>query len=196
MPRARLASLVSLCALIAGTALAQTPPPPPPPAPKIDSPSTRPSDSFGEEVQMPERTIVFVRGHGTWDVAFESLIAAFKQVNEYLEKEKIARNGMALTIYTQTDDSGFSFNAAWPVAAAPATPPPGDIAVGQSPSGKALKFVHRGSFDAMDTTYEAITNFLDQKGLDAKELFIEEYVTDPTRTDQEKLVVNVYVPIK
>ena len=68
-----------------------------------------------------------------------------------------------MTIYTATDDTGFQFEAAVPIAAAPADPPKGDIAVGEAPSGKALKFVHRGSYDAMDSTYEAITNFLDDK---------------------------------
>jgi effector-binding domain-containing protein len=48
----------------------------------------------------------------------------------------------------------------------------------------------------MDTTYDAITNFLDEKQLDAKDLFIEQYVTDPVTTAPDKLVVEVYVPVK
>jgi effector-binding domain-containing protein len=48
----------------------------------------------------------------------------------------------------------------------------------------------------MDATYEAITNYLDDKGLDAKDLFIEEYASDPATTVPDKLVINVYVPIK
>src|SRR5437764_9318378 len=40
---------------------------------------------------------------------------------------------------------------------------PKDMSVGKSPEGKALKFVHRGSYDNMDNTYEAITNHLDDK---------------------------------
>ena len=86
--------------------------------------------------------------------------------------------------------------AAAPVAQAPANPPKGDIAVGRAPSGKALKFVHRGSYAPRDTTYEAITNYLDDKQLEAQDLFIEEYATDPVKTDPNKLVVNVYVPVK
>ena len=43
------------------------------------------------------------------------------------------------------------------------------MSVGQSPEGKALKFVHRGSYDNMDNTYEAITNHLDDKKLEAKD---------------------------
>jgi len=48
----------------------------------------------------------------------------------------------------------------------------------------------------MDSTYEAITNYLDDKQLEAKDLFIEEYVTDPVTTPEDKLVVNIFVPIK
>ena len=48
----------------------------------------------------------------------------------------------------------------------------------------------------MDSTYEAITNYLDDKQLEAKDLFIEEYVTDPVKTMPNKLVINVFVPVK
>ena len=101
-----------------------------------------------------------------------------------------------MTIFTATDDTGFEYEAAIPIAEAPKNPPHGDIAMGQSPAGQALKFVHRGSYDDLDNTYEAITNYLDDKRLEAKDMFIEEYVTDPVTADQGKLVVNVYVLIK
>ena len=70
------------------------------------------------------------------------------------------------------------------------------MSIGKSPEGKALKFVHRGSYDNMDNTYEAITNHLDEKKLEAKDTFIEEYITDPLKTAEDKLVINVYVPLK
>lgn len=176
----------------------QMPPPAPPaPAPGLNSPSPlQPGDAFGEDVTLPARTIIYLKGHTNWDTAFDTLVDAFKSLNEYFDKQGLKADGPALTVYTQTDDTGFSFQAALPVAEAPKDPPKGDIAVGQAPSGKALKFVHRGAYDAMDSTYEAITNYLDEKGLDAKELFIEEYATDPVKTSPDKMVVNVFVPIK
>ena len=51
-----------------------------------------------------------------------------------------------------------------PIAEAPKDPPKGDIAVGQSPGGKALKFIHRGSYNLMDNTYEAITTISTRSG--------------------------------
>ncbi len=157
---------------------------------------TQTIDPFGQEVTLEPKTIVYLAGSATWDSAFDTLVESLKTVYAYLDKAGIKPTGPAMTIYTSTDDAGFQFQAAVPVAEAPTDLPKDKLAVGKSPEGKVLKFVHRGTYDAMDTTYEAITNYLDDKGLDAKDLFIEEYITDPVKTGEDKLVVNVFVPIK
>ena len=174
----------------------QMPPAPPPPGAEPSPSPLKPGDAFDLEVMLPERTMVYLKGHTNWDTAFDTLVESFKTLHAFMDKEGIAANGPAMTIYTQTDETGFQFQAAYPIAQTPANPPKGDIAVGPAPSGKALKFVHRGSYDAMDTTYEAITNYLDDHQLDAKDLFIEEYTTDPATSNQDKLVIDVFVPIK
>lgn len=171
-------------------------PPPPPPAPPAATPSEPGKDAFGEPLTLTSKTIVFVKGNGTWDTAYETLQSAFKIVNGYLEKAGVKAAGPSMTIYTQADDTGFSFQAAVPVTEAPKEALPQGVSVGQSPGGKALKFVHRGSYDSMDNTYEAITNHLDEKKLEAQDLFVEEYETDLVTTPEDKLVVTVYVPIK
>ncbi len=153
-------------------------------------------EPFGEEVALKPRTILYLKGTGNWDSAFETLVDAFKSLNAYLEKREIKPVGPAMTIYTQADDVGFSFQAAVPIAEAPNDPPTGDMAVGQSPEGRAFKFIHVGSYDSMDATYEAITNFLDERRLEARDLFVEEYQTDPVTTPDDKLTVHVYVPVK
>jgi len=136
------------------------------------------------------------KGSANWDSAFETLVDAFKKINAELAKQGVKPSGPPMTIYTSTDDTGFDFKAAIPLAEPPKSPPGRGIAVGQSPDGKVLKFVHRGSYDEIAQTYEAITNFLDEKGLDAKDLLIEEYVTDLVTSPQDMLVVNVLVPLR
>ena len=155
----------------------------------------QPGDAFGEEVTLPERTIVYLGGSGKWDNAFETITDALKTVNGYLQKQGIKPAGPPMTIYTSTNDTSFEFQAAIPVAEAPKDRPTGDLAVGKTATGRAFKFIHRGSYDDMDTTYDAITNFLDEKQLDAKGLFIEQYITDPLATAPDKLVVEVFVPV-
>ena len=160
-------------------------------------PAAAPSgDAFGERTTLPAKTTVFVKGSGSWDKAFETISASFRKLKTYVDKEGLKTDGLPMTIFTATDDTGFTYQAAIPIAEAPKNPPRGDIAVGQSPSGQALKFLHRGSYDSLDNTYEAITNYLDDKRIEAQDLFIEEYVTDPTTTDANKLVINVYVLTK
>lgn len=189
MPRFRMIIPLALAlGLSAAPAAAQAPGTTPSPA--------KPGDPFAQEVTLTEKTIIYFSGSSTWDNAFSAIQDGLKSVYGLLKKQEIAPAGPPMTIYTATDDAGFQFQAAVPIAAAPANPPQGDIALGKSPGGKALKFVHRGSYDAMDLTYEAISNHLDDKSLDAKELFIEEYTTDPLTTPEDKLVIDIYVPIR
>ena len=170
--------------------------PAPEAAPRSEAVPAQPGDAFGEDATLTAKTIVYVKGSGTWDKAFDTITGSFKKIKTYLDKEGIKPDGPAMTIFTATDDAGFEYEAAVPVAEAPKNPPHGDVAVGQSPEGRALKFVHRGSYEELDNTYEAITNYLDDKRLEAKDMFIEEYLTDPVTADAKKLVVNVYVLIK
>ena len=168
---------------------------PAPAAPSQAAPAQA-SDPFGEEATLTAKPIVYLKGTGTWDNAFETITNSFKTLKAYVSKEGLKMDGQAMTIFTATDDTGFQFQAAIPVADPPRTPPKGEIAVGTSPEGHALKFVHRGSYDGLDNTYEAITNYLDDHKLEAKDMFIEQYLTDPLTANEDHLVVNVYVLIK
>ena len=167
---------------------AQTPATPPP-AP------VQTADPFGEQFSLESKKVVIMRGKANWDAAFDSLIDSFKALAALLDKQGIKPAGNVMVVYTSTDDTGFTFLAQIPVEQDPKNLTK-DMSIGKSPEGKALKFVHRGSYDNMDNTYEAITNHLDEKKLEAKDTFIEEYITDPLKTAEDNLVINVYVPLK
>jgi len=170
-------------------AAAETPATPPAAAP------VQTADPFGDQITLTPKTVVIIRGNAAWDSAFDTLIDSFKSLSALLDKQGIKPAGNSMIVYTSTDDAGFTF-----LAEIPGEPDPKnltkDMSIGKSPDGKALKFVHRGSYDNMDNTYEAITNHLDDKKLEAKDTFIEEYITDPLKTAEDKLVINVYVPLK
>jgi effector-binding domain-containing protein len=176
------------------TGPAATPNPPAPSAPQALTPA--PGEPFGEDVTLTAQTIVYVKGSGTWDNAFATISGALRKDKAYLEKEGLKADGQPMTIFTATDDTGFDYEAAIPIAEPPKNPPRGEIALGKSPEGHALKFVHNGSYDDLDNTYEAIGNYLDTKRLEARDTLIEQYVTDPISADPGKLTVNVYVLLK
>jgi effector-binding domain-containing protein len=223
--RSALVALIPIVAIAFGSAaLAQSPAPaasptatpapaasPVPPPAETKSPADTPSaaqtpapppiapvqtaDPFGEQFTLEPKKVVVVKGTANWDGAFDTLIESFKALTALLDKQGIKAAGNSMIVYTSTDDTGFTFLAEIPVEQDPKNLTK-DMSIGKSPDGKALKFVHRGSYDNMDNTYEAITNHLDDKKLEAKDTFIEEYITDPLKTAEDKLVINVYVPLK
>ena len=170
-------------------AAAETPATPPAVAP------VQTADPFGDQITLTPKTVVIIKGTASWDSAFDTLIESFRSLSALLDKQGIKPAGNSMIVYTSTDDAGFTFLAEIPVEQDPKNLTK-DMSIGKSPDGKALKFVHRGSYDNMDNTYEAITNHLDDKKLEAKDTFIEEYITDPLKTAEDKLVINVYVPLR
>jgi effector-binding domain-containing protein len=189
--------------VVPSTPAPATPPPATPGAPATPPaataapvvPPVQTADPFGEEITLASKSALTFSGKASWDTAFETLMGAFKQLTALLDKQGIKSSGNPMIVYTSTDDTGFTFLAEIPVDQEPKGLPKG-MSMGKSPDGKALKFVHRGSYDNMDNTYEAITNHLDDRKLEAKDTFIEEYMTDPLKTAEDKLVINVYVPLK
>ncbi len=165
------------------------------PTPSASPSTAKTADPFGEPITLEAKKVVIAKGNASWDDAFDTLIDSFKALTALLDKQGIKAAGNGMIVYTSTDDTGFTYLAEIPVEQDPKTLPK-NMSMGKSPEGKALKFVHRGSYDNMDNTYEAITNHLDEKKLEAKDTFIEEYITDPLKTAEDKLVINVYVPLK
>jgi effector-binding domain-containing protein len=175
-----------------------SPAPSPPPA-AAQTPATPPAaktaDPFGEPVTLEAKKVATIKGKANWDAPFETVTDALKTLTTLLDKQGVKAAGNAMIVYTSTDDTGFTFIAEIPVAQDIKSPGK-DIGMGQSPEGKSLKFVHRGAYDNVEDLYEAIYNHLEEKRLEAKDLFIEEYITDPLKTAEDKLVINVYVPLK
>ncbi len=182
---------------VASPSAAPAPPPAAAQAPAATppAPAVQTADPFGEPFSLEPKKVVVMKGTANWDAAFDTLINSFKALTALLDKQGIKASGNSMIVYTSTDDTGFTFLAEIPVEQDPKNLGKG-MSMGTSPDGKALKFVHRGSYDNMDNTYEAITNHLDDKKLEAKDTFIEEYITDPLKTAEDKLVINVYVPLK
>ncbi len=178
---------------------AATPAPPPvaaqtPATPPAD-PKVQVADPFGEETTLTAKKVIAIKGNATWDNAFEALTDSLKTLTAVLDKQGIKASGPAIVVYTSADDNGLAYQAQLPIEQDPKNLPK-DVTIAKSPEGKVLKFIHRGSYDTMENTYEAITNHLDDKKLEANDTYIEEYTTDPLKTPEDKLVITIFVPPK
>jgi effector-binding domain-containing protein len=193
----RLRIVLTAALMLASPALAQTPATPDAPA------AAKPGQPFGQEVTLPQRTVVYVTGRADVDNLYASLTGALKQLRAALDKEGIAPTGPAMARYRDGGENGFQLEAAYPVAQTPKSLPEG-VEAGEVPGGKALDFVHRGSFNKVEDTYAAIDDFFRARAKppnaeeeqDALADAFEEYTTDPLTTDPEHVEMHIYVPVK
>lgn len=201
-----------LAAALSGPASAQSPPAtitqtpaPGPAAPAPAIPTSRPTlvpdpgDPVNvDEVVLPEKPVLLFSGSGGWDDALKTLKDAFARIEAELGRQGIAPAGRPIAVFTQTTDDSFKFEALVPVAAAPSTPPtlPPGMRFATSPAGKAYRFTHKGAYDDIDSTYETITTYLEAKDIVAKDVFLEEFVTDPKGGGDLDTEVNIYVQPK
>ncbi|WP_166143108.1 GyrI-like domain-containing protein [Methylosinus sp. RM1] len=152
----------------------------------------------GQAIDIIARPVVKLRGQGTWADGLKTLSEAVANLRIAASKAGLTVDGRPLVAFTETDDNGFHFEAMLPLMRPPETKAKFEhgVEAGASPAGKALKFQHRGPYEEIDSTYEAITAFLDEKGLDTKNLFVEEYLTDLKTSDDDGLEVDIYVFLK
>jgi effector-binding domain-containing protein len=168
-------------------------------ADKGESQAEAPAESVASQmIEVAARPVLVTKGQGKWDKPAETLSAALSKVTSAAAKAGLATDGRPLVVFTQTDDNGFHYEAMAPLAKAPDAKVrlPDGVEAGSSPAGKALKFEHRGSYDEIEATYEAITAYLDEKGLDTQNVFIEEYLTDLSAADDAEVDVDIYVFLK
>jgi effector-binding domain-containing protein len=147
-----------------------------------------------DEVTLPAKPVAMLSGSATWDEGFDKLKAAFGRIETELGRAGITPAGRPIAVFVQTDDNGFKFDAMIPVDRAPPDRPTlgGDVRFGTTPSGRALRFVHKGPYDDIDSTYETVTAYLDAKDIEVKDSFVEEYVTDLTSADDASLEINIF----
>lgn len=198
----RIAALAVIAALLSGAAAAQTTVEP---APRAAAPA---GAAAPKEVTLPARKLVFVGGHADFDNVYGALVAGLKTVRAWMDKEGLSPAGPAIARFADGGESGFQFEAGYPVAGTPKDKPPEGIGIGDAPSGKFLAFVHRGAFDDIDEAYSAVDDYFRTRGRppaegseanedgDVLADSFEEYVADPVTTPPEKSEVQIMVPVK
>ena len=174
---------------------------PPAASPSVSADATQatlgpaPSDpSTPDELNIAPKAEAFLVGEASWDDALTTIRDGQKKVREALDKAGIKIIGRPLTRFVKTGDDKFSYEIGYPIeepTGQPSLPP--DIKLGTTPSGAAIRFVHHGSYDDIDGTYEAITVDLDAKGIEVNDAFLEEYVNDVSDPSDPDLEIYIYV---
>ncbi len=176
-----------------------TPTPAAPEAAKPGEPATPSGEaSTGETVDLPARPFAYIEGKADRDEIYNAILGSLGLVKRDMEKANLAAAGRPLAVFVESDDTGFKYHAGYPLESVPEgkTSLSDAVKIGQTPSGKAMRFEHQGAYSDIDATYDAITAYLDEKGVDAQDSFVEEYANDVKDADDPTLQVNIYVLLK
>jgi effector-binding domain-containing protein len=173
------------------------------PAQALPSPSDSqpppgvPSDASVVTLELTPRPVAYLHASANWEDGFKTVRRELAKVAAAIKKAGLTQSGPPSALFLETDDKSFQFDAMVPIAGKTAVSELSDgVKIGESPSGKAIKFLHRGAYDEIDSTYDLITAFLDEKGLESQNRFIEEYLTDTTEPDDANLQADIYVMLK
>jgi effector-binding domain-containing protein len=189
--------------LAAAPALAAETTTPPPPSTPSPTPILAPSPvttegATGEVVELATRPCAYVEAKASREEVYGAILGALAKIRAAVEKAGLKPQGHPLSVFLTADDDGFTFRAMVPLESLPDPKLVLDdpVKLGQTPVGKAMKFEHRGEYDEIDSTYDAITAWLDEKGVDAQDVFLEEYLNETKSSDDPNLQVDIYVLLK
>lgn len=171
-----------------------------PAAPAVPPPPTMhgaPQTVFtGEGIVMSPVPVLSKSGSSSWDEGYDSIVGSLKAIQVEMDKLGLTQAGQVFVVYTQSDDAGFEYEAQIPFSGATTGKPGNNVRLAASFNGKALKFMHKGSFADMDDTYEQIANYLDARSVTALDFYIEQYHTDPRTTPPDQLLLDILVPVR
>jgi effector-binding domain-containing protein len=176
---------------------------PPPPAPAetakpAEVPKPAAEAGAGDIREIAARPVLRLKGQSTWDEGFAALKKAFGALQAEAGRLNLPREGNPMAYFIESDDLGFTYEAMLPLAAAV----PAGTALGAgfdaalSPGGRAVVFPHEGAYDEIDTAYEALTAWLDDKNLVSTGKFLEEYEFMPEKSDETTMKLKIMVFLK
>ena len=209
-PFARSIILAGSIALSCAIVLAQQNPAPPPAAapvappaapanpPVTDAPKPQAETAGGEMKEIVPQPVLRFRGQSPWDEAHVSIRKAIDGLEAAAKRLGLARQGNPMAHFIDSDDLGFTFEAMVPLAAAPE---PGKafgegIDATLSPGGRSVIFPYEGANDEIDNAYEALTAWLDDKGLVSTGRYLEEYENLPERGDDPGMKAKIIIFLK
>jgi len=150
-----------------------------------------------EIVEAEPLTILYVESASSQepgDIAV-SLADAYREISEFIARNQLEMSAQPMAISRAWNESGYSFDAAIPVVSADVAPG-GNVKIGLSPSGRALRAIHRGPYDQMMPTYEKISAYMGAHGIEDAGVSWEHYISDPGNTPTNELVTHIYFLLK
>lgn len=132
-----------------------------------------------------------VGGKGEQAGVAGSMAEAFREISTFMVAQELVMSAQPMAITRSWDEKGFQIDAAIPVERV-AVPTAGNVRWGRSPSGRAVRLIHRGSYESMAPSYEKLAAYMAVHGLVEGKISWEHYISDPIETAPTDLQTYIY----
>ena len=134
-----------------------------------------------ETVETKSQPILFLSRSSSMDPSDigRTMGEAFGTLGAFVGKNGIAPAGPPVCIYRSWDKGKMGFDVGFPVSKGALAKAAGEVKAGETPSGKALKAIHRGAYAKLRDTYGEVEAHMKKSGIPMPSLSWEVYVGDP-----------------
>ena len=148
-----------------------------------------------EKLTSDELAYLYVERETSLDPADigQAMGSAFEAVYEFMMRNSIAPLGPAVAVYDKISPEGMTFRAGFVVAKPELAKANGDVKADVTPAGPAVHFTHKGSYDRLRDSYDAVMKAVVAQGISLKSPKWEVYMNDPGTTPEAELVTECYL---
>lgn len=152
----------------------------------------------GEPIEFEPLTLLYVSGSAPVDdteAVGMALAGMYGEVTRLMEARGVSQVGAPVTVTHAVEEGIWRFDAGIPVDRNDIELA-GAVQAGESPGGKAMRYVHIGPYDGLGEYRDAVMADLEARQLTQRAPVIEQYVSDPGDTPPEELVTHLIVPVE
>ena len=119
---------------------------------------------------------------------------SYGDIMAVMKKRKAFPAGAPFVIYRNSDMEALEIEIGFPIMTA--VDGEGEVKSSVLPGGQCAISRHKGPYDSIDKTYNAITAFIKEKGREPTGVCYEVYLNDPKKKKPEKLKTDVVFVLK
>ncbi len=124
------------------------------------------------------------------------IASAYGAIVNYITAKGIVMTGSPKIVNLKNTDIIYEFLAVIPVENNKKIDSEGKIKAFSTYQGKAIKYIHKGSYENFVKSYSVIDAYLQQNNFEKAGNSWEDFVTDPGTTSEDLLITHIYQPIK
>jgi len=150
-----------------------------------------------EAVEVKSQPILFISRTCAMDPPkiAEAMGSAFHALGEFIGKNGIEPAGPPIAIYREWDEQNITFDVGLPVGAGALEQESGEVKAGETPSGRALKSVHKGPYAKLPESYAEFEGYVKDSGMPQPTLTWEIYLNDSDTVPEAELLTELYMAL-